>query len=91
MLNRLASISMSTSVLQALPGKLDINRHSPSILYLAQAAVHSMAVVMLLFIHCLLLLPLFVGSVFGHFLLSTWRLSSFEIILMGNNELIALL
>ena len=25
---------MSTSVLEALPGKLDIKRHSPSILYL---------------------------------------------------------
>ena len=28
-----ASIAMSTSVLKALPGKLDIKRHSPSILY----------------------------------------------------------
>ena len=27
-------IAMSTSVLKALPGKLDIKRHSPSILYL---------------------------------------------------------
>ena len=26
---------MSTSVLEALPGKLDIERHSPSILYIA--------------------------------------------------------
>ena len=26
---------MSTSVLKALPGKLDIKRHSPSILYLS--------------------------------------------------------
>ena len=34
MLNRLASLTMSTSVLKALPGKLDINRHSPSILYI---------------------------------------------------------
>ena len=25
---------MSTSILKALPGKLDINRHSPSILYI---------------------------------------------------------
>ena len=33
MLNRLASLAMSTSVLKALPGKLDIKRHSPSILY----------------------------------------------------------
>ena len=34
MLNRFASLAMSTSVLKALPGKLDIKRHSPSILYI---------------------------------------------------------
>ena len=34
MLNRSASPAMSTSVLKALPGKLDIKRHSPSIPYL---------------------------------------------------------
>ena len=34
MLNRLASLATSTSVLKALPGKLDIKRHSPSILYI---------------------------------------------------------
>ena len=34
MLNRSASLAMSTSVLKALPGKLDIKRNSPSILYL---------------------------------------------------------
>ena len=33
MLNRPASLAMSTSVLKALPGKLDNKRHSPSILY----------------------------------------------------------
>ena len=33
MLNRSASLAMSISVLKALPGKLDIKRHSPSILY----------------------------------------------------------
>ena len=33
MLSRSASLAMSTSVLKALPGKLDIKRHSPSILY----------------------------------------------------------
>ena len=32
----LASLVMSTSVLKALPGKLDIKRHSPSILYIAK-------------------------------------------------------
>ena len=35
MLNRSASLAMSTSVLKTLPGKLDIKRHSPSILYIA--------------------------------------------------------
>ena len=30
----ISSLAMSTSVLKALPGKLDIKRHSPSILYL---------------------------------------------------------
>ena len=34
MLNRSASLAMSTSDLIALPGKLDIKRHSPSILYI---------------------------------------------------------
>ena len=43
MLNRSASLAMSTSVLKALPGnalpgKLDIKRHSPSILYLGLIA-----------------------------------------------------
>ena len=33
MLNRLARLGMSTSVLKALSGKLAIKRHSPSILY----------------------------------------------------------
>ena len=33
MLNRSASHVMSTSVIKTLPGKLDIKRHSPSILY----------------------------------------------------------
>ena len=32
--NRSASLVMSTSILKALPGKLDIKRHSSSILYL---------------------------------------------------------
>ena len=35
MLNHLASLAMSTSVLKVLPGKLDIKRHSPSILYIS--------------------------------------------------------
>ena len=35
MLNRSASLAMSTSVFKALPGKLDIKRHSPSILYIS--------------------------------------------------------
>ena len=36
MLNRSASLAMSTSVLKALPGKLDIKRHSLSIIYILQ-------------------------------------------------------
>ena len=35
MLNRSASLMMSTSVLKALPGKLDIKKHSPCILFLS--------------------------------------------------------
>ena len=35
MLNRLASLAMSTSLLKTLPGKLDIKRHSPSILFIS--------------------------------------------------------
>ena len=34
MLNRLTSLAMSTSVLEAWPGKLDLKKHSPSILYI---------------------------------------------------------
>ena len=37
MFNHLASLGMSTSILKALPGKLDIKRHSSSILYIAHA------------------------------------------------------
>ena len=33
MLHRWASLAMSTSVIKALPGKLDMKRHSPSILF----------------------------------------------------------
>ena len=39
MLNRSASLAISTSVLKALPGKLDIKRHSPSILYVLYRTV----------------------------------------------------
>ena len=34
MLNGSASLAVSKRVLEALPGKIDIKRHSPSILYL---------------------------------------------------------
>ena len=40
MLNRSASLAMSTCVLKALPGKLDIKRHSPSILYIVYCLAH---------------------------------------------------
>ena len=36
MLNHSASLAMSTSILNALPGKLDIKRHLPSILFLSK-------------------------------------------------------
>ena len=39
MLNCSASLAMSTSVLKALPGKLDIKRHSPSILYVFEDSI----------------------------------------------------
>ena len=35
MLIRSASLAMSTSVLEALPGKFDIKRHSPRLLVLS--------------------------------------------------------
>ena len=38
-LNRPASLAISTNVLEALPGKLDIKRHSPSTLYIFLALV----------------------------------------------------
>ena len=44
MLNRSASLAMSTSVLKALPGKLDIKRHSPSILYTSSLRVYALMV-----------------------------------------------
>ena len=44
MLNCSASLSMSTSVLEALPGKLDIKRHSPSILYISASLAMSTSV-----------------------------------------------
>ena len=50
MLNRSASLAMSTSVLKALPGKLDIKRHSPSILYL-QTVVRSLRFICLILIY----------------------------------------
>ena len=41
MLNRSASLAMSTSVLKALPGKLDIKRREPGILYLPDNRTYS--------------------------------------------------
>ena len=35
MLNRLASLAMSTSILKALPGKLDIKRREPGIIFIS--------------------------------------------------------
>ena len=44
MLNRSASLTMSTSILKALPGKPDIKRHSPSILYISASLAMSTSV-----------------------------------------------
>ena len=44
MLNCSASLAMSTCVLKALPGKLDIKRHSPSILYISAGLAMSTCV-----------------------------------------------
>ena len=49
MLNCSASLAMSTSVLEALPGKLDIKRHSPSFLYLLQHKCQHCSLVLLYF------------------------------------------
>ena len=54
---------------------------------MVSAAVCSVVVVLLLFIHCLLLLPLFVGTCFAVLCV----LSSFAIISLGKIELVALL
>ena len=44
MLNRSASLAMLTSVLKALPGKLDIKRHSPGVLYISASLTMSTSV-----------------------------------------------
>ena len=44
MLNRSASLAISTSVLKALPGKVEIKRHSPSILYISASLAMSTSV-----------------------------------------------
>ena len=44
MLNCSASLTMSTSILKALPGKLDIKRHAPSILYVSASLTMSTSI-----------------------------------------------
>ena len=44
MLNRSASLAMSTSFVKALPGALDIKRHSPSILNISASLTVSTSV-----------------------------------------------
>ena len=39
-----ASLALSTSILKALPGKLDIKRHSPSILYISASLTLSTSI-----------------------------------------------
>ena len=57
MLNSLANLAMSTSVLKALAGKLDIKRHSPSILYLflSQMLMMTLAVIVQVIVYLLAL------------------------------------
>ena len=43
---------MSTSILKALPGKLDIKRHSPSILYLLFVVFASIVCGRIVFLFC---------------------------------------
>ena len=56
---------------------------------MASAAVRSKAPVLLLFIHCLLLLPLLVRSSFCFAVLCV--LSTFEIVTLGKREVVALI
>ena len=44
MLNRSASLAMSTGILKALPCKLDIKKHSPSILFISTSLAMSTSV-----------------------------------------------
>ena len=48
MLNRSESLAMSTSVLKVLPGKLDIKRHLPSILYISASLAMSTSILKVL-------------------------------------------
>ena len=50
MLNHSASLAMSTSVLKTLPGKLDIKRRSPSILYISPSINLNLSVLAVLLI-----------------------------------------
>ena len=44
MLYRSASLGMSTSILKALPGKIDIKRYSASILYISASLAMSTSI-----------------------------------------------
>ena len=57
-----------------------------------KASIHSKAVILLLFIHCLFFTPIvYEGSVFGPFFAKQYLVPSFMIILIGKRELVALL
>ena len=68
MLNRSASLAMSTSVLKTLPGKLDIKRHSPSILYIS-IAIYTKTVITLLQVN---IIPHWISKI-------DWKLMSLDI------------
>ena len=53
MFNPSASLAMSTCVLKALPGKLDIKRHSPGILYIEGfTSCHKLLKIQLIILFC---------------------------------------
>ena len=51
MLNRSASLAMSTSILKAEPGKIDINRRDPGVLFISLSIVSLFKLAIILWRH----------------------------------------
>ena len=66
MLNRSASLVMSTSVLKALPIKFDIKRYSPSILYVPDQKIRPIALLDTLALETFGCLTLLYSDGFSH-------------------------